>query len=177
MHVAGPIIATDYCNGAAVSCGLPEVIRSEQLHRNGYVPIWRGDPAWERRSTGIAMRSGYPQMENTDAKPPAARALAAMSPALDPSIEIVVCIPCFRRPHYLRQTLESLAQQRTDRRFAVVMVENDASRSESVPVASSFLAAGDFPASAWSNRARAIATRSMPRSRRRWRCFRTRPVS
>ena len=91
------------------------------------------------------MRSGYPQMENTDAKPPAARALAAMSPALDPSIEIVVCIPCFRRPHYLRQTLESLAQQRTDRRFAVVMVENDASRSESVPVAASFLAAGEFP--------------------------------
>ena len=89
------------------------------------------------------MRSGYPQMENTDAKPQAARALAAMSPALDPSIEIVVCIPCFRRPHYLRQTLESLARQRTDRRFAVVMVENDASRSESVPVASSFLAAGE----------------------------------
>jgi GT2 family glycosyltransferase len=91
------------------------------------------------------MRSGYPQMENADTTPRVARALAMISPALDPSIDIVVCIPCFRRPHYLRQTLESLAQQRTDRRFAVVMVENDASRSESVPVASSFLAAGKFP--------------------------------
>ena len=69
MHVAGPIIATDYCNALAVSCGLPEVIRSEQLHRNAYVPIWRGDPAWGRRSTGIAMRSGYPQMENADTMP------------------------------------------------------------------------------------------------------------
>ena len=91
------------------------------------------------------MRSGYPQMEDTDAMPQVARALATMSPALDPSIGIVVCIPCFRRPNYLRRTLESLANQRTDRRFAVVMVENDASRSESVPVASSFLAAGKFP--------------------------------
>ncbi|HMH96999.1 MAG TPA: glycosyltransferase, partial [Bradyrhizobium sp.] len=50
------------------------------------------------------------------------RALVAISPALDTSIEIVVCIPCFRRPHHLRQTLESLANQRTGRRFAVVMV-------------------------------------------------------
>ena len=56
------------------------------------------------------------------------------------SIGIVVCIPCFRRPQHLRQTLESLASQRTGRRFAVVMVENDALRSESVPVATEFLA-------------------------------------
>ena len=69
-------------------------------------------------------------------------ALVAISPSLDTSIEIVVCIPCFRRPQHLRQTLESLANQRTDRRFAVVMVENDASKSESVPVAAQFLASG-----------------------------------
>jgi GT2 family glycosyltransferase len=70
--------------------------------------------------------------------------LAARSPALDPSIEIVVCIPCFRRPQHLRQTLQSLAAQRTHRRFAVVMVENDASKCESVPVAAKFLASGKF---------------------------------
>jgi GT2 family glycosyltransferase len=82
-------------------------------------------------------------METTDAMPLAARAFAAVSPALDPaSIGIVVCIPCFRRPQHLRQTLESLAKQRTGRRFAVVMVENDAQRSESVPVAAEFLASG-----------------------------------
>ena len=68
--------------------------------------------------------------------------LAATSLSLDCSIGIVVCIPSFRRPQHLRLTLESLANQRTQRRFAVVVVENDASRSESVPVAAEFLASG-----------------------------------
>jgi len=45
---------------------------------------------------------------------PADRAWAATSPALDPSIETVVCIPSFRRPQHLRLTLQSLADQRTD---------------------------------------------------------------
>ena len=70
------------------------------------------------------------------------RALVALSPALDPMIDIVVCIPCFRRPHHLRRTLESLASQRTSRRFAVVTVENDASKSESVSVATEYLMSG-----------------------------------
>jgi GT2 family glycosyltransferase len=74
-----------------------------------------------------------------------ARALAAVSRSLDPSIGIVVCIPSFRRPQHLRLTLESLANQRTQRRFAVVIVENDAARSEAVPVASEFLESGKFP--------------------------------
>jgi GT2 family glycosyltransferase len=81
----------------------------------------------------------------TDGPDPAVRALRALvaaSPALDSAIEIVVCIPCFRRPQYLRRTLQSLASQRTSRRFAVVMVENDASKSESVPVAAEHLASG-----------------------------------
>nr|WP_245310770.1 glycosyltransferase [Bradyrhizobium valentinum] len=74
----------------------------------------------------------------------ALRALVAISPALDPTVETVVCIPCFRRPQHLRRTLESLAAQRTSRRFAVVMVENDASKSESVPVAAELLTSGKF---------------------------------
>ena len=84
------------------------------------------------------------RMDGPDPSVRALRALAAISPALDPAIEIVVCIPCFRRPQYLRRTLESLAAQRTSRRFAVVMVENDASKSESVPVAAEYLASGKF---------------------------------
>src|SRR4051812_21095735 len=87
--------------------------------------------------------TGLPQTDSTDTTPQ--RALVAMSPALDTSIEIVVCIPCFRRPQHLQQTLESLANQRTGRRFAVVMVENDTLKSESVPVAAQFLASGKFP--------------------------------
>jgi GT2 family glycosyltransferase len=73
------------------------------------------------------------------------RELGATSGPLDPSIEIVVCIPSFRRPQHLRLTLESLANQRTDRRFAVVVVENDALRRESVPVAIEFFWTGNIP--------------------------------
>jgi GT2 family glycosyltransferase len=72
----------------------------------------------------------------------AARALAAVSPALDFSVATVVCIPAFRRPKHLRATLESLVKQRTDRPFAVVIVDNDAMASESVPVGREFLTAG-----------------------------------
>lgn len=74
--------------------------------------------------------------------PGAQRAVAAASSALDPSIPVVVCIPCFRRPQHLRLTLQSLADQRTERRFAVVIVENDAQGGQSVPVAAEFLASG-----------------------------------
>jgi GT2 family glycosyltransferase len=67
------------------------------------------------------------------------RALAAVSPALDCSVATVVCIPAFRRPRYLRATLESLASQRANRPFAVVVVDNDVRASESVPVVREFL--------------------------------------
>jgi GT2 family glycosyltransferase len=69
-------------------------------------------------------------------------ALAAVSPALDRSVATVVCIPAFRRPKHLRATLESLARQRADRPFAVVIVDNDAMACESVPVAREYLHAG-----------------------------------
>ena len=81
-------------------------------------------------------------MENSELTRGSPRAIAMMSASLDPTIGIVVCVPCFRRPEHLRQTLQSLVDQRTDRRFAVVMVENDASTCGSVPVASEFLRSG-----------------------------------
>jgi GT2 family glycosyltransferase len=81
-------------------------------------------------------------MENSELARGAPRAIATMSPSLDPTIGIVICIPCFRRPDHLRRTLQSLVDQRTDRRFAIVMVENDASACGSVPVASEFLRNG-----------------------------------
>ncbi len=77
--------------------------------------------------------------------PNSSRELAATSGLLDPSIEIVVCIPSFRRPQHLQLTLESLASQQTGRRFAVVVVENDALRRESVPVAVEFFWTGNIP--------------------------------
>jgi GT2 family glycosyltransferase len=75
--------------------------------------------------------------------PNASRELVATSGTLDPSIEVVVCIPSFRRPQHLQLTLESLANQRTGRRFAVVVVENDALRRESAPVAIEFFWTGN----------------------------------
>jgi glycosyltransferase involved in cell wall biosynthesis len=88
----------------------------------------------EDRTQIAAMKSASPDT----------RALVAVSPALDRSIRIVVCIPAFRRPRHLRLTLDSLAGQRTDRRFAVVIVDNDAKTRESAAVAEEFLAAGGF---------------------------------
>jgi GT2 family glycosyltransferase len=91
------------------------------------------------------MSTELPAARKPDAMPRDSRAVAAISPALDSSIGIVVCIPSFRRPQHLRLTLQSLAAQRTDRRFAVVIVENDAAKCESVPVAAEFLGRGKFP--------------------------------
>lgn len=81
-------------------------------------------------------------MENSELVRDATRAIVVMSPSLDPTIGVVVCVPCFRRPDHLRRTLQSLVDQRSDRRFAVVMVENDASTCGSVPVANEFLQSG-----------------------------------
>jgi GT2 family glycosyltransferase len=91
------------------------------------------------------MPTELPAAGKPDAMPRQSRAVAAISPALDSSIGIVVCIPSFRRPQHLRLTLASLAAQRTERRFAVVIVENDAAKCESVPVAAEFLGGGKFP--------------------------------
>lgn len=68
------------------------------------------------------------------------REVIGTSGAFDPAIDIVVCIPSFRRPHHLRLTLDSLVQQRTARPFAVVVVENDSEKRESVPVVAEYLA-------------------------------------
>jgi glycosyltransferase involved in cell wall biosynthesis len=88
--------------------------------------------------------TNFPAAGNPDAVLDAARELVATSRSLDLSVGIVVCIPCFRRPQHLRLTLESLANQRTRRRFAVVIVENDASGRASVTVAAEFLETGKF---------------------------------
>ncbi|MEN0001509.1 MAG: glycosyltransferase, partial [Pseudomonadota bacterium] len=53
--------------------------------------------------------------------------LVAQSPRLDhAAIEVVVTLPTFKRPEHLLQTLESLKQQNTTRRFAIIVIENEA---------------------------------------------------
>lgn len=41
-------------------------------------------------------------------------------------VECVVTVPTFRRPEHLLETLQSLAGQATDRRFAIIVIENEA---------------------------------------------------
>jgi GT2 family glycosyltransferase len=84
-------------------------------------------------------------MQSADLSLKAPRALVAMSDMLDRSIGIVVCIPTFRRPQHLQLTLESLMLQRTKRRFAVVVVENEATSREGANVAGAFLQGGNLP--------------------------------
>jgi len=60
-------------------------------------------------------------------------------------VEVVVCIPAFRRPAHLLRTLESVAAQVTEARFAIVVVENDADQLESANAAADFLARSGRP--------------------------------
>ncbi|MGN6584787.1 MAG: glycosyltransferase family 2 protein [Rhizobiaceae bacterium] len=46
------------------------------------------------------------------------------------SVECVVTLPTFRRPDHLLKTLESLKEQKTPRRFAVIVMENEAEERE-----------------------------------------------
>jgi len=57
----------------------------------------------------------------------AAVSIVARSPGLDiEAIECVVTLPTFRRPELLMETLRSLIGQQTSRRFAVIVMDNDA---------------------------------------------------
>lgn len=62
--------------------------------------------------------------------------IAGRSPGLvAEAVEIVVTLPTFRRPQQVVATLDSLARQKTTRRFAVIVMENDAEGSEGVRAA------------------------------------------
>ncbi|WP_336508263.1 glycosyltransferase [Agrobacterium tumefaciens] len=54
--------------------------------------------------------------------------------------EAVVCIPSFRRPEGLKKTLASLAAQKVDFPFAVVVVDNDGAGQQGLAVAHAFFA-------------------------------------
>lgn len=58
--------------------------------------------------------------------------------------EAVVCIPSFRRPEGLKKTLASLATQKVDFPFAVVVVDNDGAGQQGLAVARAFFAENDM---------------------------------
>lgn len=69
--------------------------------------------------------------------------LVARSPLGSDGIEAVVTLPTFRRPDHLLQTLASLHNQQTNRRFAVVVMENDADDRAGAKVAAPMFEQGE----------------------------------
>jgi len=62
--------------------------------------------------------------------------IAGRSPSLAAEkVDVVVTVPTFRRPQQLVATLDSLAAQETARRFAVIVMENEAEKREGAAAA------------------------------------------
>ncbi|MBS9719422.1 glycosyltransferase [Tianweitania sp. BSSL-BM11] len=70
--------------------------------------------------------------------------LVARSPHPVEGIEAVVICPTFRRPDHVLKTLQSLKAQETVRRFAVIIMENEAEGREGAAVAAPLFEAGDM---------------------------------
>jgi len=72
--------------------------------------------------------------------------IVARSPCLVPeAVDVVVTIPTFRRPGQLMDTIASVLAQKTTRRFAVIVMENDGERREGADIASPAFERGDVP--------------------------------
>ena len=71
--------------------------------------------------------------------------LVAQSPDLVmEAVDVVITVPTFRRPAHLMRTLESLAQQVTARRIAIIVMENDAEGREGALAAAPRFEDGTF---------------------------------
>lgn len=70
--------------------------------------------------------------------------LVARSSHPTAGIEAVVICPTFRRPDHLLKTLRSLQSQHTARRFAVIIMENEAEGREGAAVAAPLFEAGEM---------------------------------
>jgi len=71
--------------------------------------------------------------------------IVAQSPGLQPeAIDVVVTLPTFKRPDHLLKTLSSLKAQVTARRFAIVVMENDADKREGAEAAKALFESGEY---------------------------------
>ncbi|RUX34490.1 glycosyltransferase family 2 protein [Mesorhizobium sp. M2A.F.Ca.ET.042.01.1.1] len=72
--------------------------------------------------------------------------IAGRSPALAAeAVEAVVTLPTFKRPKQVLETLASLKAQRTGRRFAVIVMENEAEAREGAKAALPLFEGGEMP--------------------------------
>ncbi|MBZ9821439.1 glycosyltransferase family 2 protein [Mesorhizobium sp. CA4] len=72
--------------------------------------------------------------------------IAGRSPGLAAeTVEAVVTLPTFKRPKQVLETLASLKAQRTDRRFAVIVMENEAEAREGAAAVLPLFEGGEIP--------------------------------
>lgn len=72
--------------------------------------------------------------------------IAGRSPGLAAeTVEAVVTLPTFKRPKQVLETLASLKAQRTERRFAVVVMENEAEACEGAGAVLPLFESGEMP--------------------------------
>ncbi|TGT87602.1 MULTISPECIES: glycosyltransferase [unclassified Mesorhizobium] len=72
--------------------------------------------------------------------------IAGRSPRLDAeAVEAIVTLPTFKRPEQLLETLASLRQQQTGRRFAVIVMENEAEARDGAKAALPLFERGEIP--------------------------------
>lgn len=72
--------------------------------------------------------------------------IAGRSPGLAAeSVEVVVTLPTFKRPQLLLETLASLQGQKTERHFAVIVMENEAKAREGAKAALPLFERGEMP--------------------------------
>lgn len=70
--------------------------------------------------------------------------IVTQSPDLQPElIDVVVTLPTFRRPEHLLKTLASLKVQVSRRRFAIIVMENDAEKREGAEAAKPLFEGGE----------------------------------
>ena len=67
------------------------------------------------------------------------------SPGLQPdAVQVIVIVPTFRRPAQILETLASLQRQQTARRFAVILIENEAEKREGAVAATPLFESGEI---------------------------------
>ncbi|TIU45098.1 MAG: glycosyltransferase family 2 protein [Mesorhizobium sp.] len=72
--------------------------------------------------------------------------IAGRSPRLDAeAVEAIVTLPTFKRPEQVLETLASLRQQQTGRRFAVIVMENEAEARDGAKAALPLFERGEIP--------------------------------
>ena len=69
--------------------------------------------------------------------------IVAQSPGLNPDeVDVVVTIPTFKRPEHVLDTLASVRDQLTSRRYAVIVMDNDAEGLQGVGATKSWFEIG-----------------------------------